>query len=52
MIEIRILKKGSAAFNLLIITAVCVVSIEANETKRIKNFKGEFIKKSQIYNLF
>ena len=31
---------GSAAFNLLIITAVCIVSIRNNEIRRIKYFKG------------
>ena len=30
---------GSAAFNLLCITAICVVAIEGNEIRRIKNFK-------------
>lgn len=30
---------GSAAFNLLMITAICVVAIEGNEIRRIKNFK-------------
>ena len=30
---------GSAAYNLLIITAICTVSIEKGEIRRIKNFK-------------
>ena len=30
---------GSAAFNLLVITAICVVSIEGSEIRRIKAFK-------------
>lgn len=33
---------GSAAFNLLIISSVCIVSIEPGETKRIKEF-GVFV---------
>jgi solute carrier family 8 (sodium/calcium exchanger) len=35
---------GSAAFNLLVITAICVISIEPGKTSRIKNFKGKFNK--------
>jgi solute carrier family 8 (sodium/calcium exchanger) len=31
---------GSAAFNLLVISAICVVAIEGTEIRRIKNFKG------------
>ena len=30
---------GSAAYNLLVISAICVVSIEGSEIRRIKNFK-------------
>ena len=30
---------GSAAYNLLVISALCVVAIEGNEIRRIKNFK-------------
>ena len=31
---------GSAAFNLLAISAICVIAIEGTEVRRIKNFKG------------
>ena len=38
---------GSAAFNLLVISAICIISIEDGKTSKIKNFKG---KKSQTEN--
>ena len=31
---------GSAAFNLLCITAICMIAIKENKTRRIKYFKG------------
>ena len=37
---------GSNAFNFLIITGICIVSIHKNEIRRIKYFKGN------KYNLF
>ena len=33
---------GSAAFNLLVISAICVIAIEGTAVRRIKNFKGIF----------
>lgn len=33
---------GSAAYNLLCITAICVLAIESPGVRRIKNFKGNF----------
>ncbi|KAJ8029397.1 Sodium/calcium exchanger 2 [Holothuria leucospilota] len=41
---------GSAAFNLLVITAVCIVSVKSPETKRIKEF-GVFMLTS-IWSIF
>ena len=35
----RLLISGSAAYNLLCISAICVVAIEGQEIRRIKNFK-------------
>ena len=34
---------GSAAFNLLVITAICVSAIESPSIKRIKNYKGKLL---------
>jgi hypothetical protein len=31
---------GSAAFNLLVISAICVIAIDSPKVSRIKNFKG------------
>jgi solute carrier family 8 (sodium/calcium exchanger) len=33
---------GSAAFNLLVISAICIIAIEGTAIRRIKNFKGNF----------
>lgn len=30
---------GSAAFNLLVITSICMLSLEVNDTRRINRFK-------------
>jgi solute carrier family 8 (sodium/calcium exchanger) len=31
---------GSAAYNLLLITGICIIAIEGDEVRRIKNFSG------------
>ncbi|XP_076456636.1 sodium/calcium exchanger 1-like [Babylonia areolata] len=41
---------GSAAFNLLVITGVCMISIPAGETRRIKSFKVFLV--TAIFSVF
>ncbi|KAL8609363.1 hypothetical protein ACOMHN_008157 [Nucella lapillus] len=41
---------GSAAFNLLVITAICMISIPAGETRRIKSFKVFLV--TAIFSVF
>ena len=41
---------GSAAFNLLVITAICIISIEPGKTSRIKNFKVFLT--TTVYSIF
>ena len=40
---------GSAAYNLLVITAICVIALESPGVRRIKNYKGNFLFKGFIF---